>query len=179
MEKHVLPRGGAPLRRAAAGGHRVCGGAVDFAPDVSLEVPPPPAVESECVKWAAVGECETNAAFMMHSCSAACEEATRQRPCSLRACAGLAEQACDADSMHVAAAASPTAPAPWHTLPQLTNTPAPIAVINEAEVPARLLCVDGLGMHACECSPRRPSPHRCPRASYGSMRSGWSMHLVW
>ena len=42
MEKHVLPRGGAPLRRAAAGGHRVCGGAVDFAPDVSLEVRRPP-----------------------------------------------------------------------------------------------------------------------------------------
>ena len=108
--------------------------------------PPPPAVESECVKWAAVGECEANAAFMMHSCSAACEEATRQRPCSMRVCAGLAEHACDADSMPVAAAASPTAPAPWHTLPQLTNTPAPIAVINEAEVPARLLWVDALGV---------------------------------
>ena len=138
--------------------------------------PPPPAVESDCVKWAAMGECETNAAFMMHSCSAACEEATRQRPCSLQACSGLAEHACDADSMHVTAAASPTAPAPWHTLPQLANTPAPIAVINEAEVPARLLWVDGLGMHACECSPRRPSPHRCPRAFYGSMGSVWSMH---
>jgi hypothetical protein len=50
--------------------------------------------------------------------------------------------------MPVAAAASPTAPAPWHTLPQLTNTPAPIAVINEAEVPARLLWVDALGLHA-------------------------------
>ena len=141
-----------------------------------LPPPPPPAVESDCVKWAAMGECETNAAFMMHSCSAACEEATRQRPCSLQACSGLAEHACDADSMHVTAAASPTAPAPWHTLPQLANTPAPIAVINEAEVPARLLWVDGLGMHACECSPRRPSPHRCPRAFYGSMGSVWSMH---
>ena len=130
----------------------------------------------QCESWAAMGECETNAAFMMHSCSAACEEATRQRPCSLHACSGLAEHACDADSMHVTAAASPTAPAPWHTLPQLANTPAPIAVINEAEVPARLLWVDGLGMHACECSPRRPSPHRCPRAFYGSMGSVWSMH---
>ena len=120
-----------------------------------LPPPPPPAVESDCVKWAAMGECETNAAFMMHSCSAACEEATRQRPCSLQACSGLAEHACDADSMHVTAAASPTAPAPWHTLPQLANSPAPIAVINEAEVPARLLWVDGLGVeHAfegCRC----------------------------
>ena len=153
-----------------------CAQAANAAPPSPAPSPLLVYTKSACAAWAAAGECETNAAFMMHSCSAACEEATRQRPCSLQACSGLAEHACDADSMHVTAAASPTAPAPWHTLPQLANTPAPIAVINEAEVPARLLWVDGLGMHACECSPRRHSPHRCPRAFYGSMGSVWSMH---
>ena len=138
----------------------------------------------QCESWASAGECTRNSAFMLEGCADACTRSPPPPPppppavesdCVKWAAMGECETNA-AFMMHSCSAACEEATRQRPCSLQACSGLAPIAVINEAEVPARLLWVDGLGMHACECSPRRPSPHRCPRAFYGSMGSVWSMH---